>query len=208
MLASISVLAAGFLLGLRHATDPDHVVAVTTIVSHKRSLRSAGLVGAAWGVGHTLTVLVVGGVIILFRVSISARVEMALEMGVALMLIALGIANVSAPPGPTPDSRSRAVLVGVVHGLAGSVAVALLILTLIDSVTLAMGYLIVFGIGTILGMMLMTVAIAIPSLLAVQGLANAGRYLRLGSGAVSIAFGVLLAHRIGFENGLFTGQIP
>src|SRR5687768_16674260 len=155
MLASLSVLVAGFLLGLRHATDPDHVVAVTAIVSRRQSLRAAGAVGTSWGIGHTLTILVVGGTIVLFKLTIPPRVELALEMGVALMLIVLGIANMSGTREPS-DSRTRPLLVGVVHGLAGSAAVGLLVLTLIDSAALAMAYLLIFGIGTILGMMLMT----------------------------------------------------
>ncbi len=207
MFASLTVLLAGLLLGLRHATDPDHVVAVTTIVSRRHSLRSAGLVGTAWGIGHTLTILVVGGAIILFKLTVPTRVELALEMGVAVMLVVLGVANMSSAHEPK-DSRTRPLLVGVVHGLAGSAAVSLLVLTLIDSAALAMAYLLIFGVGTILGMMLMTVAIAVPSLFAMHRMANAGRYLRLASGALSIAFGVFLAHHIGFDNGLFTGDVP
>ena len=207
MLTSISILIAGFVLGLRHATDPDHVVAVTTIVSRRQSLRSASLVGTAWGIGHTLTILVVGGAIVLFKLTIPPRVELALEMGVAVMLIVLGIANLSGAREPG-DSRTRPLLVGVVHGLAGSAAVGLLVLTLIDSAAIAMAYLVIFGIGTILGMMLMTAAIAIPSLFAVNRMASAGRYLRVASGAVSIVFGVFLAHHIGFDGGLFTGTLP
>ena len=207
MFASLSILVAGFLLGLRHATDPDHVVAVTTIVSRRQSLRSAGLVGTVWGIGHTLTILVVGGAIVLFKVTIPARIELALEMGVAVMLIVLGVANVSGRR-EGGDSRARPLIVGVVHGLAGSAAVGLLVLTLIDSAALAMAYLLIFGVGTILGMMLMTLAIAVPSLLALNRMANAGRYLRIASGAVSIAFGVFLAHHIGFDTGLFTGNAP
>ena len=206
MFASFSVLVAGLLLGLRHATDPDHVVAVTTIVSRRQSLRSAGLVGTAWGIGHTLMILIVGGAIVLFKVTIPPRVELALEMGVAVMLIVLGIANISGERTAT-DSRARPLIVGMVHGLAGSAAVGLLVLTLIDSAALAMAYLVVFGVGTIIGMMLMTVAIALPSLFAVHRMANAGRYLRVASGAVSIAFGVMLAHHIGFDGGLFTGEL-
>lgn len=202
MFASLSILVAGLLLGLRHATDPDHVVAVTTIVSRRRSLRSAGLVGTAWGIGHTLTILVVGGAIVLFRLTIPPRVELALEMVVALMLIVLGIANLSGER-EQAESRARPLIVGVVHGLAGSAAVGLLVLTLIDSAVLAMAYLVLFGAGTIAGMMLMTVAIALPSLFAVHRMANAGRYLRLASGAASIVFGVMLAHHIGFDGGLF-----
>lgn len=204
MLAFISVLSAGFLLGLRHATDPDHVIAVTTIVSRKQSLRSASTVGAAWGLGHTLTILVVGGAIVLFRLTIPARVEMALEMGVAAMLIALGIVTLSNAPRPMADS-SRPLLVGIVHGLAGSAAVGLLVATLIDSAFTAIAYLLVFGLGSITGMIAMTALIAVPSVFAARRLTGAGRYLRVASGGLSIAFGAFLVQRIGFAGGLFTG---
>lgn len=197
----------GFVLGLRHATDPDHVVAVTTIVARRKSLRAASVVGTAWGLGHTLTILVVGGAIVIFKVTIPPRIELALEMGVAVMLILLGIANLSGGR-ERLESRARPLVVGVVHGLAGSAAVGLLVLTLIDSAAAAVAYLLLFGAGTILGMVVMTVAIAVPSLFAVHRSVTAGRYLRAASGAASIAFGVFLAHHIGFEAGLFSGILP
>ena len=203
VLGVISILSAGFLLGLRHATDPDHVIAVTTIVSRKQSLRSASTVGAAWGIGHTLTILVVGGAIVLFRLTIPARVEMALEMGVAAMLIALGIMTLRGTPRSTAE-RSRPLLVGIVHGLAGSAAVGLLVATLIDSAVTAIAYLLVFGLGSITGMIAMTAAIALPSMFAARRVAGASRYLRLASGGLSIAFGAFLVQRIGFAGGLFT----
>ena len=201
-----SLLVTGFVLGLRHALDPDHVVAVTTVVSRQQSLRSAGLVGTAWGVGHTLTILLVGGAIVVLGLTIPPRIELALELGVAIMLIVLGVANLSGGRAPR-ESHARPIVVGVIHGLAGSAAVGLLVLTVIDSAVAAMAYLLIFGAGTIIGMVVMTVAIAVPSLFAVNRIANAGRYLRAASGAVSIAFGMFLAHHIGFDAGLFTGAL-
>ena len=91
MLSSISILLLGFLLGMRHATDADHVVAVTTIVSEEGSVRRASGIGALWGIGHSITVLLVGGAIIAFRLAIPPRLGLALEFSVALMLIALGL---------------------------------------------------------------------------------------------------------------------
>src|SRR5882672_10840153 len=89
----IPILVLGFLLGGRHATDPDHVVAVTTIVSRERTLRTAMLIGALWGIGHTMTILIMGGAIILFRIVIPARIGLGLEFLVALMLMTLGAMN-------------------------------------------------------------------------------------------------------------------
>ena len=90
----LSTALLGFVLGVRHATDPDHVVAVTTIVSREKSLRAASLVGALWGVGHTLTIMLVGGAIILFGIVFPARVGLTMEFSVALMLVILGVMNV------------------------------------------------------------------------------------------------------------------
>src|SRR5947209_6714390 len=94
MTSLFAILALGFMLGMRHATDPDHVVAVTTIVTGQRSVRRAALVGAAWGLGHTLTILLVGSAIILFKWVIPPRLGLGMEMAVAIMLILLGIANI------------------------------------------------------------------------------------------------------------------
>src|SRR5690242_1122621 len=93
MTGILAILALGFMLGMRHATDPDHVVAVTTIVAGHRNVRSAALIGAAWGVGHTLTILLVGSGIILFKWVIPPRLGPGLELAVAIMLIVLGLAN-------------------------------------------------------------------------------------------------------------------
>src|ERR1700731_1272898 len=96
MTSFLSIIAVGFFLGMRHATDPDHVIAVTTIVTRQRQLTRAALTGAFWGVGHTLTIFVVGAIIILFDVIIPTRIGLSMEFSVALMLIFLGIMNVAA----------------------------------------------------------------------------------------------------------------
>src|ERR1041385_2043187 len=92
----LSIIALGFFLGMRHATDPDHVIAITTIVTRQRQLARAALTGAFWGVGHTLTIFVVGALSILFNVVIPTRIGLSMEFSVALMLIVLGIMNVAA----------------------------------------------------------------------------------------------------------------
>ncbi|HEX9055540.1 MAG TPA: hypothetical protein VF830_11580 [Gemmatimonadales bacterium] len=263
MTGLLAVLALGFFLGMRHATDPDHVIAVTTIVARHRTARGAALIGAVWGVGHTLTILVVGGGIILFSWVIPGRLGLSMELAVGVMLIVLGIANLrdvlrlvrrsaaTAPEaasghlhshphshgdyvhshahGHEPESHPhqpeqtpvgwldrhfgglglyqlvRPLVVGVVHGLAGSAAVALLVLATISNPKWAVLYLLIFGIGTIVGMMLITVAIALPFALSPKQSRFAGR-LRLASGLVSVAFGLLLTYQIGIVHGLFTGH--
>src|SRR5262245_19422507 len=126
----LAIAFLGFLLGIRHAVDPDHVVAVGTIATRTTSFRRAAAVGALWGIGHTLTILLVGGGIILLRVVISPRVGLAMEFAVAIMLILLGLQYVTtARRSETPEpSSTRPFVVGMVHGMAGSAAVVLLVL--------------------------------------------------------------------------------
>jgi hypothetical protein len=195
------------MLGMRHATDPDHIVAVTTIVSRERSVGKAAAIGAVWGAGHTITLLLVGGAIIAFKLAFNARLGLSLELCVAIMLIVLGILNLfDVRTRPAAPSASRPFLVGVVHGLAGSAAAALLIVPLMDDPRWAVLYLVTFGLGTIVGMSIVTISIAAPSLLAAAHMPSFQRSLRLASGAVSLVFGLYLAQKIGFTDGLFTSQ--
>jgi len=195
------------LLGMRHATDPDHIVAVSTIVSREGSLTKAGGIGVLWGVGHTLTIFVVGAGIIVFKAAFTPTVGLSLEMSVAVMLVVLGALNVfNVHSHPRATSTIRPFVVGVVHGLAGSAAATLLILPLIEDVRWALVYLAVFGVGTIAGMAVITVAIAAPALLAARRIASVERSIRFVSGAVSLAFGLYLCSKIGFVDGLFLGR--
>ena len=208
MTVLLSVTVLGFLLGMRHATDPDHVVAVTTIVSQQRSLARAARTGVLWGVGHTATIVLVGGAIIVLKVQLSSippRVGLTLEFAVAVMLIVLGLLTLAGGERRVADSTARPLVVGFVHGLAGSAAVATLPqVALIPNPLWALAYLGTFGLGTIAGMLLVTVSIAAPSLMATHRFTGLNRTLRIASGVASIAFGVFLVHRIGFVDGLFT----
>ncbi|MDB4915559.1 MAG: high-affinity nickel-transporter [Gemmatimonadetes bacterium] len=206
--ALLSVIVLGFLLGMRHATDPDHVVAVTTIVSQQKSLGRAARTGVLWGIGHTATIFLVGGAIIVLKVQLSAipaRVGLSLEFAVAVMLVVLGLLTLAGGERKVADSTARPLTVGFIHGLAGSAAVATLPqVALIPNPLWAVAYLAVFGVGTIAGMLLITVSIAAPSLVATHRFHGLNRTLRIASGVVSILFGLFLAHRIGFVDGLFT----
>jgi high-affinity nickel-transport protein len=257
MIGLLSILAVGFFLGMRHATDPDHVIAVTTIVSNQRNKARAALIGAFWGVGHTLTIFVVGTGIILFNLVIPIRLGLSMELSVAVMLIILGTMNVagfvrSLPrasfPAPAEgtivhshshgsyshdhphtyqsDGHShppltwmdrtmgtssvyqylRPFVVGLVHGLAGSAAVALLVLTTIRNYHWAMAYLLIFGVGTIAGMMLITMSIATAFTMVSAGKEKFARRLAFASGLLSVGFGVFVAYQICFVNGLFTSH--
>jgi len=238
----LGIVLLGLFLGMRHSTDPDHVVAVSTIVSRERSVRYAALIGVLWGIGHTLTISLVGSAIILFGLVIPPRIGLSMEFSVALMLILLGVLNLTGvlrwlTEKFTPSSQFtekaavpreagegagssvhraigrfglyqllRPLVVGLVHGLAGSAAVALLVLSTIRSPLWAIAYLVVFGAGTIAGMMLMTTAIALPIAYSGNRFTRAGNYLGIFSGVVSTAFGMFLVYQIGLVDGLFRAQ--
>jgi high-affinity nickel permease len=263
MISGLTILAIGFVLGTRHATDPDHVIAVSTIVTRERSIAKAGLIGVLWGIGHTLTILAVGAGIILLDLAIPARIGLTMEFCVGLMLILLGVLNLSgamkwisekfspahplvvgehahvhehgaklhfhwhshaprrehhaeslAPPrwlersfaGLSLYQALRPLFVGIVHGLAGSAAVALLVLSTIREPQWAVLYLLVFGIGTIAGMMLITIFIALPLSFAGFRFTWLNRALVTGSGIVSLAFGLFVCYQIGFVDGLFSAH--
>jgi high-affinity nickel permease len=215
----LSVLAFGLFLGMRHATDADHVVAMTTLVTRQRNTRAALLLGALWGAGHGLTLLVVGGAIILLGVAVPPRLGLALELGVGLMLIALGALNLStaarrlrhAHEHGAPARGFRSFVIGVVHGLAGSAAIALLVLSSIRDAGWAFVYLGFFGLGTVAGMMLLTTVLSLPLAAASRRFGNSEgnveRWLGSVTGAVSVAFGLFLVYQIGFVDGLF-GAAP
>jgi len=196
----------GALLGLRHATDADHVVAVTAIVARERSLGRAAWVGALWGVGHTLTLVVVGGAIVALRLVIPPRLGLGLEFGVALMLILLGFSTLRrhSHETPAPNGTLRPLLVGLVHGLAGSAAVALLVLATVRGTLEAFAYLLVFGLGTIAGMVAATVILAAPALYVGHKHTRFETGIRMAAGALSVALGLLLARELIVDGGLFS----
>src|ERR1700727_2819391 len=252
----VTVILLGLFLGMRHSTDADHVVAVSTIVSRQKSIKSSATIGLLWGLGHTLTIFLVGTAIIIFGVVIPPRLWLSMEFCVALMLILLGVLNLTGvmrwitervtpmktvPATPRPavsvDRISensgrinqrvsssielfldrtigklglyqtiRPLVVGLVHGLAGSAAVALLVLSTIKSPLWSTAYLLVFGFGTMVGMMLMTAAISIPLVYTGKKFFKINRRLTAISGFASMAFGIFLVYHIGFVDGLFTAQ--
>jgi high-affinity nickel permease len=213
-----SLLLLGLALGMRHATDADHVVAVSAIAARERSARSAVWVGLSWGLGHALTLLVVGGAILLLGIAVPPRLGLGLELVVAAVLIALGFSNLGrfTPHGHehcatglprTPRGLLKSLGVGVAHGLAGSAAVALLVLATIQSVERSLLYLFVFAFGTAFGMVLLTSLFALPLSYTSRRFGNLQRELCRAAGVLSLGFGLLLVYRIGFVEGLFTGNV-
>ena len=259
--APIGIGLLGLILGMRHATDADHVIAVTAIVSAERRIGAAARIGIAWGLGHSVTVFLVGGAIILFKLTIPARLGMAMEFAVAIVLVLLGISVLArsspriahwlgvktnggdlfthshahehdgtthAHPHvhtqgdehshrshlvPTPSrfargSYERAFGVGLVHGLAGSAAIALLVLSAIPNPVWGLVYLAIFGFGTIVGMALITTAIGLPVSLTSAKLGALNHALLVGAGLLSLGFGLFLAYQIGIVDGLFIAGPP
>ena len=209
----LPLIALGFFLGMRHATDPDHVVAVTTIVAREKRMSMAALIGVLWGVGHAATILLVGGAIILFGIVIPPRLGLTMEFSVALMLVLLGALNLSGiapPPSDPPRSRyataARPITIGVVHGLAGSAAIALLVLAAVHSAAAAIAYLAIFCVGTIAGMMLMTSALVLPIVATKGRFTHLNEWIGRGTGVVSVLFGLFMAYQVGIHDGLFFGH--
>jgi len=241
----LAVLSLGFFLGMRHATDADHVVAVSTIVSREKRIGSAAMIGGLWGLGHTITILFVGAGIILFTLVIPPRLGLSMEFSVGLMLILLGALNLrgfkkqmdeSTEPkteamhqhrdGGVPHSHgaadssvdfmdarfgrwkfyqlARPLVVGLVHGMAGSAAVALLVLATLHNTHWAVAYLAIFGVGTIAGMMVITIAMASALRYAGSRSAWINRRLAFATGVLSVAFGMFIVYQMGFAHGLFT----
>jgi hypothetical protein len=163
-----SAVALGIALGVRHATDVDHLAALSTLLHRECGPGRAARVAALWGAGHTASFLGVALPVVLAGVRVPVAFERAGEALVALMLVALGgwhLARAGRPvvaAGADVAGAARPVAVGVVHGLAGSAGVALLAATTIRSRLWASVYLALFGLGTVLGMVGLTVALAWP----------------------------------------------
>lgn len=199
----LPALALGFALGLRHAMDADHIAAVGTISTSARSTWRAALLGASWGAGHSISVLLVGGALVILRLPMPPRLALALEFGVALMLVALGVRALMAKRRDGEISATRPLLIGVMHGLAGSAVLALLLLSTAGSSLAAVVYLLCFSLGTIAGMTVVTTAISLPARLRPTRALRIERALRVAAGVTSIGIGLSLAHRVGIRDGLF-----
>ncbi|WP_236561166.1 sulfite exporter TauE/SafE family protein [Pontibacillus sp. HMF3514] len=160
----VSVLAMGLLLGIKHSLEPDHVVAVSTLASENKSLKKSSLAGVVWGVGHTLTIALVGMIVFLLNIEITESVSGFFEVTVGVMIIYLGIRGVLSVfrSKPRKVSLFSPAIIGFIHGLAGSAAMIVLIVATIDTTVEAVLYLLVFGVGTVTGMMLFTVILGLP----------------------------------------------
>jgi sulfite exporter TauE/SafE len=235
-LTTISAVAFGFVLGLKHAVEADHLAAISTIVSERKSLLGSLLVGGLWGVGHTISLFIAGIFVIVLHVEISARTALLLEFCVGLMLVALGInalrklargghlhlhvhqhggrAHVhphihDREPETDPHTHHgfrpgmRPLVVGMIHGLAGSAALMLLVLSTLSSPFLGLAYIAVFGIGSIGGMMLMSALVSLPLYLTASRFTRANLMVRGLAGLFSLSFGLFMIYEIGVAGSLF-----
>ncbi len=239
-LGLFAALALGVILGMRHSLDPDHVVAVSTIVGEYRNPLRSFWVGVSWGLGHTTTLLIIGLVIIALQLTIPDRLALLLGFMVGIMLVALGLqviygfrkrkvhqhvhghaedahqhfhSHAEIPDHSQrhhqirgigkPFLRKKSYFVGIVHGVAGSAALTLLVLASIDNPLAGLGYILLFGLGSVLSMGIMTIFISFPFVFSANRLPGLNRVIQFSVGTLSILFGFFLMYQIGFVEGLF-----
>ncbi|WP_347552805.1 urease accessory protein UreH [Pseudalkalibacillus hwajinpoensis] len=203
----LSILAIGFLLGIKHAIEPDHVIAVSTIASKTRSLWKSSLAGVYWGIGHTATLFLVGMLLFIFNATITDKWAMSLEMLVGFMLVFLGIKTLLTKTANTGLKGSKSYLqsgmIGFIHGLAGSAAMVLLTMSTVETLFQGAVYILVFGLGTCAGMLCFTTILGIP-FVATRRQIKLNHQLTLATGMLSVGFGFYYIYRIGITDGLFT----
>jgi ABC-type nickel/cobalt efflux system permease component RcnA len=233
-LTALSILVVGLLLGMKHATEADHLAAVATLATRQASVWQTLRQGVAWGIGHTVTLMLFGGAVVLLGQAISPSLEQALETAVGLMLVVLGAdvlrrlirdrvhfhvhrheagaehVHAHGHRGEGRHDQSphqhahatrwplRALAVGMMHGLAGSAALVVLSLKNAPSLSLGLGYIVVFGVGSIMGMALLSVVIALPLRLSAGYLVGLHRAMTALVGLFSCALGATMVLEIGY----------
>lgn len=234
--STAAILGFGFTLGLKHAVEADHLAAVSTIVTERRSLLSSAIVGGIWGLGHTISLVIAGVFVLLLNFEISERTERTLEFCVGIMLFLLGLnvlrklasggtlhfhahehgdrAHVHPhlhEPGTKDEPHThhgfsfspRALVIGMIHGLAGSAALMLLVIPTIESRPMGLLYIVIFGIGSIGGMMLMSFLVGLPFTLSALRFKRFNYLLQSIAGLVSVGLGLFIIYEKGVVEGLF-----
>ena len=222
----LSVLALGFILGIKHAIEPDHVIAVSTIASQSKKLWHASLAGVFWGIGHTATLFIIGIILILLKGEIPEKWAMSLEFLVGIMLVYLGVKTIfsfknihihhhqhdgddhkhvhshqnSGEHNHKHQHKKttylQSMFIGLVHGLAGSGAMVLLTMSTVKSIGEAAIYILIFGAGTVIGMLFFTTIIGIPFVLSKKN-KTISRPLGIVTGVISTVFGVYYMYNLG-----------
>jgi cytochrome c biogenesis protein CcdA len=230
---ALTVLALGIMLGFKHATEVDHVVAVSSIVSQQHKIWRSAFIGLLWGVGHTTSLFIIGMLMLVFELTIPSSVSGWFELLVAGMIVVLGAlgfvgairkrrqvhfhrhnhrgqshSHVHFHQGSIGHSSGQGfhshevnhiglkpLIVGSIHGLAGSAALTLLILPEIESVLLGLAYLLTFGLGSVAGMLLMSVVMGLPFALASSKLRSTNYAVQFVAGGASVIFGLWYAYQ-------------
>lgn len=229
----LTTLMIGFILGIKHAIEPDHVIAVSTIVSKSKKIWTSSLAGIFWGIGHTITLFVVGMVFIFMKKEIPVEWALSLEFAVGIMLVYLGLSSVIFPERKNIHCHNhdhdghkhkhfhshgesishkhthkkisylKSVFIGLVHGLSGSAAMILLTMTTVKNPWEAGIYIVIFGIGTVIGMLLCTFIIGIPFAISSNN-KRMNIVLTKTTGIISCIFGVYYMYNLGINEGLFS----
>ena len=204
MFGTLTGWLLGVALGMRHALEPDHLTAISTLVAEGKSVRGTAWLGVVWGIGHTVALLAVGGVLALLHAQMPAGLNTAFEFAVAILLIGLGVRSIArafradpllARPHAHPHSHAhspfalRSLVIGVVHGLAGSGALTALVLAELPTTAARLGYMALFGIGSVGGMALLSGVAGFP-MAKLARRPGPRRALALGTGALSLGFGI------------------
>ncbi|WP_066249573.1 sulfite exporter TauE/SafE family protein [Neobacillus drentensis] len=215
----LSILLLGFLLGIKHAIEPDHVIAVSTIASESKNLKRSIFAGVYWGIGHTATLFIVGMILIVAKNTITDTVALSLEFIVGIMLVSLGLNSIVAfmkhrhhhhhhdsHHTSTHKKKNRTHLksffIGLIHGLAGSAAMVLLTMSTVSTAWQGALYILIFGCGTVVGMLSFSTIIGIPFVLTSGKQLNG--YLNNLAGIISILFGIYYMYNLGVNEGLFS----
>ncbi len=220
----ILLLVLGFVTGLLHSTEADHIAAVATL-NRNNSVKKATLIGMFWGLGHTITLVFVGFLVLMFTLTIPQMLTNIVEYGVGIMLVVLGILAIRrhttifsifrkehthphthgniihTHPHTHNDEHThehRSIIIGIVHGLAGSGAIMLLILAMIDSLEIGLLFITIFGIGSIMGMAAISTVIGYSLTLASRR-TYLTKYIGVGIAAISMTIGTLIMYETGSE---------
>ena len=228
LLQLIGLLGLGLVLGLKHALDADHVVAVSTIVSQTKELKRSSLYGILWGLGHTTTLLISGLAILLLKLTIPSKLALSFEFIVGIVLVILGIdvlvklwrdkphlhkhqheegelvhTHIHTHKASEFHSHThKSFLIGMLHGLAGSGSLVLLALASAHSVGQGILFILIFGIGSIIGMLITSTIIGLPFVLTMR-FDSVNKVVRLVAGVVSVGLGIVVMLEVGIMGGLF-----
>ena len=227
----LTSLSFGFTVGLMHAFDPDHVVAMSTMVSRERSIRRSSLLGAIWGLGHTTSLALVGLAVLALQLTIPPSLSKGMELAVAMMIVALGghliwqsakelrlhrrthshdgpehthvhLHSNSDPIGHyhhVSRSHKKTFAIGIIHGLAGSAALTLAVMTSMTSAMQGLLYILVFGLGSIGGMLLMSALMSMPFAVLGKWVSGWQRPAQGMIGMLAVSFGLYFAWSVGMS---------